>query len=101
MHPPQLKPISGPETGPKTGTAEWFMPRVAGWYGQVFFGVRVFLVWGFSVSGFPNFGFSVSGDCGFRVLGVRAFVDRFGASGVLVSDVRGSRVLLCLLGCWG
>ena len=54
------------------------MPRVAGWSGQVFFGVRVFVAWGLGVSGFPGFRFLVLGDCGFRVFGVRAFGDRFG-----------------------
>ena len=87
LHPLQLKPILGPENGPQTGTAKESMPRVAGWSGQVFFGVRVFVVWGLGVSGFPGFRFLVLGDCGFRVFGVRAFGDRFGV-GVRVSGVR-------------
>ena len=78
MHPPQFKPILGPENGPQTGTAKESMPRVAGWSGQVFFGVRVFVAWGLGVSGFPGFRFLVLGDRGFRVFGVRAFGDRFG-----------------------
>ena len=78
LHPPHLKPILGPENGPQTGTAKESMPRVAGWSGQVCFGVRVFVVWVLGMSGFPGFRFLVLGHCGFRVFGVQAFGDRFG-----------------------